>query len=380
MARAGPTAVRILADWGADVIRVEPPATKEPGNHDIVGGQRHGPDFQNLHRNKRSLTLNLKTDAGREVFYDLVRTADVVVENMRPEVKHRLRIDFETLREINDRLIYASISGFGQDGPYAGRGSVDQVAQGMSGLMSVNGLPEQGPLRVGIPVSDLAAGMYLAIGVLIAIHERERSSKGQWVQTSLLEAMIAMLDFKAARWTVAGEVPSQEGNHHPVSVPMGCYRTADGWLNVAGPSGRLYTKFCETLGVTELMTDPLFATPDSRSKNRLRLNEIIGSRLKERTTSEWVDVFNDAGVPAGPVNRIDEALCDPQVRHLGMETTVHHPILGPLSIVRNAVQMTGTPRQIYSASPELGEHTDEILAAIGVSPLQVARLKESGVI
>src|SRR5215218_6700196 len=307
VARAGPTCVRQLADWGADVVRVEAPP--RPGREGLVG-ERDSPDFQNLHRNKRAVCVDLASDEGRRVFHRLVPGFDVVVENMRPPVKHRLGVDYDTLAGFNGRLVYGSISGFGQDGPYATRGGVDQIAQGLGGLMSVTGLPGQGPVRVGVPIADLAAGLYLAVGILVALHERERTGRGRWVRTSLLEAMVAMLDFQAARWTVAGEVAGQEGNHHPTSIPMGCFPTADGHVNIAGPSGRLWHRFCEVIAAKELLTDQRYATGALRSRNRAELNAAVEARLRTRTTGEWVEALNEAGVPAGPVNSIDQVFAD----------------------------------------------------------------------
>ncbi len=377
VARAGPTCVRQLADWGADVIRVELPApASAPG---AAGEGRHRADFQNLHRNKRSLAVDLKTPGGLEVLLRLVDTADVLVENMRPDVKHRLGFDYESVRARNPRLVYGSISGFGQDGPYAARGGVDQVAQGMGGLMSVTGLPEAGvPTRVGIPVSDLAAGLYLAVGILVALHDRVRTGQGRWVQTSLLESMIAMMDFQAARWTVDGEVPGQEGNHHPVYVPMGCFESADGWINVAGPSGRLLRRFCEVVGLPDLPDDPRFESPEARFANRAALNAAVADRLRTKTTVEWVALLADAGVPCGPVYRMDEVFADPQVRHLEMTAAVEHPELGCERLLRNAVRMTDTGPTVRSPSPDPGDHTVEVLGELGYDADDVQRLRQSG--
>jgi len=375
VARAGPTCVRQLADWGADVIRVEP-----PGGRESMGGDRHGSDFQHLHRNKRSVTLNLKTAAGREALMRLADTADVLIENMRPPVKRRLGFDFDTVHRRNPRLVYGSISGFGQDGPYGDRGGVDQITQGMSGLMSVTGLPGTEPTRAGIPVSDLAAGMNLAIGVLVALHDRERTGTGRWVRTSLLESMIGMMDFQTSRWTIDGEVPRQAGNHHPTNVPMGCYATADGHVNVGAAGGRVLTAFCEAIGLPGLPADPRFDTIDKRSANREELNTLIAERLSAEPTATWVTVLNDAGVPCGPVYQMDEVFADPQVRHLGMTRTVDHPELGPLSILRNAVSMTGAPgssgepETVRAPSPGLGDHSAEVLDGLGYSPDEIDRL------
>ena len=377
IARAGPTCVRQLADWGADVIRVEPPPDPaDPG----LTGSRHGCDFQHLHRNKRSLSLNLKAPGGREVLMRLVDTADVLIENMRPPVKERLGFDFATVHARNPRLIYGSISGFGQDGPYAGRGGVDQIAQGMGGLMSVTGLPDGGPVRAGIPVADLAAGLYLAVGVLVALHDRSRTGVGRWVQTSLLESMIAMMDFQAARWTIDQEVPPQEGNHHPMSVPMGCFASADGYVNIGAAGGRLLDSLCQVIGLPAIPADPRFDSSAKRSANRAGLNALIAERLRTRTTAEWVDALNEAGVPCGPVYRMDEVFADPQVEHLAMTEPVQHPALGRLDILRNAVRMTDGPATVRTPSPDIGADSDEVLTELGYPREEIDRLHAQGVI
>jgi crotonobetainyl-CoA:carnitine CoA-transferase CaiB-like acyl-CoA transferase len=376
VARAGPTCVRQLADWGADVIRVEPPPDSAAPD---LTGSRHGCDFQHLHRNKRSLSLNLKAPGAREVLMRLVDTADVLIENMRPPVKDRLGFDFGTVHERNPRLVYGSISGFGQDGPYAGRGGVDQIAQGMGGLMSVTGLPGSEPTRAGIPVADLAAGLYLAVGVLVALHDRRRTGMGRWVQTSLLESMIAMMDFQAARWTIDRQIPPQEGNHHPMSVPMGCFASADGYVNIGAASGRLLDSLCQVIGLPGIPADPRFDSSAKRSANRAELNALIGGRLRTRTTAEWVEALNQAGVPCGPVYRMDEVFADPQVEHLAMTEPVEHPALGRLDILRNAVRMADAPATVRTPSPDLGDHTAEVLAELGYPQTEIDRLREQGV-
>ena len=378
VARAGPTCVRQLADWGADVVRVERPDRSDtPGP---VGEHRHGSDYQNVHRNKRSLGLDLKAPGAGEVLMRLVDGADVLVENMRPPVKARLGFDWETVHARNPRLVYGSISGFGQDGPYAERGGVDQIAQGMGGLMSVTGLPGSEPTRVGIPVSDLSAGLYLAVGILVALHDRERTGIGRWVQTSLVESMVAMMDFQAARWTVDGEVPTSEGNHHPTLVPMGCFASADGYVNIAGPSGRLLRSFCEAIGLPDLPEDPRFSSAGRRSRHRAELNALVAERLRTRTTAEWVEVLAVAGVPCGPVYRMDEVFADPQIEHLAMATPVEHPALGRLDLVRNAVRMTGTGPTVRSASPDAGDDTDSVLAELGYDPAEIDQLRADGTV
>ena len=375
VARAGPTCVRQLADWGADVVRVDAP----PGEGAGASGPRRGSDEQNGHRNKRSIALDLKSPAGHDVLMRLVDTADVLVENMRPSVKTRLGFDWDTIHTRNPRVVMGSISGFGQDGPYAERGGVDQIVQGLSGLMSVTGLPGQGPVRAGIPVSDLSAGMQLAIGILVALHDRERTGQGRWVRTSLLEAMVSTMDFQAARWTIDGEVPAQEGNHHPTMMPMGCFETADGHVNVAGPSGRLWTRFCEAIGLPDLPADERFDSAAKRSDHRGELNGIIADRLRTRTTTEWVDALAEAGVPAGPVYSLDQTFADPQVRHLDLTAPVDHHELGRLELVRHPLTMTGpdgSGRSVRTPAPDPGQHTAEILAELGLTPDHLANPQE----
>lgn len=374
IARAGPTAVRQLADWGADVIRIEPPA-----DLDRAGGHL-SPDFLNLHRNKRSLTLDLKTDGGRAVLHRLVGQADILVENMRTPVKHRLGFDWETVSAINERLIMGSISGFGQTGPYADRGGVDQIAQGMGGMMSITGLPGQGPVRAGVAISDITAGLQLAIGILVAVHERAETGRGRWVHTSLLESMLGMLDFQAARWTVEGDLPPQAGNDHPTLGPMGTYRTGDGHMNIAAPWGRIWRRFCAVIDRPDLQEDERYATPAARTANRGALNAEIETALAAGTTAEWVEAMNAEGIPSGPVNDVAQAFDDPQVRHLGVAARVTHPSAGDIDIIRNATTIEGVPDAIRRPSPEPGQHREEILNEFGWDDDEIADLVAEGVI
>jgi len=376
-ARAGPTAARHFADWGADVIKVEMP----PGSDsDPLGGAREGPDFFNLHRNKRSLTLNLKAPEGVAVLKKLAVDADVLIENYRPDVKHRLGIDYETLRAINPRLVYVSLSGFGQDGPYANRPGFDQIAQGMGGLMSITGLPGQGPVRVGIPIADLSSGNYAAMGAFIALIERERSGEGQWVQTSLLQAQISMLDFQAARWLVAGDVPGQAGNDHPTSIPTGVFPTRDGHINIAASGQHIFKRLCEAIGAMRLLDDPDFATDTGRSKNRARLNGEIGEHTRRYGSGELVELLNAASVPSGPIYSIDQTFNDAQVEHLGIGVPMTHPKHGKVAIVDQAVKLSRTPSVIDRATPALGQHTDEVLGELGYDAGTIADLRRRKVI
>ena len=376
--RSGPTAVRQLADWGADVIKIESP----PDLHlsDGWGGARHGPDFQNLHRNKRALTLNLKEPDGIAIFRKLVDRADVVVENFRPDVKFRLGIDYESLKKSNPRLVYASISGFGQDGPYVKRAGFDQIAQGMGGFMSITGEPGRGPMRAGIAIADTAAGLYCALGILTALLEREKSGEGQWVEVSLLQAMIALMDFQAARWLVSREVPEQTGNDHPTSIPTGVFPTKDGYLNIAAGEQAMWERLCRALGAEHLIAKPEYATDAFRSQNRAACNRDLSDATRTRSSEEWLGIFEKAGVAAGPIYRIDEVFADPQVRHLGMAVPVQHPAIGDIELVGQPFKLRRTPSEIRTATPECGEHTDEVLRELGYRDPEIADLKKRMVV
>ena len=379
--RAGPTAVRQLADWGATVIKIEAPSdiNKDKGG---LTGARDGFDFQNLHRNKRSLTLNLKSEEGRAIFMKLAETADVVVENYRSAVKYRLGVDYDEVRKVNPRIIYGSIAGFGQDGPYGKRPGVDQIAQGMGGLMSITGIPGQGPVRVGIPVCDLTAGMFLAQGILLALLDREVTGEGQWVHTSLLEAMIQMLDFQASRWTMGHEVAPQAGNNHPTGIPTGVFPTADGHINIAASGANLYARFCKAIGAEHLIDDPAYATGPARLENRDQLNDALGKITATRSRQEWIDLLNEAGVPCGPIYSIDQVFADPQVKHLRMARPADHPRLGEIDLVGQAVNMTRVPEpdRIPRPTPDLGEHTDEVLREAGYGDGEIEAFRQAGVI
>ena len=375
-ARSGPTCVRQLADWGADVVKIEAP---DPGGDGDNGG-RASSDFQNLHRNKRSMTLNLKAPEGRDIFMKLVATADVVVENYRPRVKDRLGIDYASLRAVNPRIVLGSISGFGQDGPYADRPGFDQVAQGMGGLMSVTGHPGQGPVRAGTAIADITAGLYCAMGILAALLEREASGEGQWVDSSLLASQLAVMDFQAARWTVDREVAPQAGNDHPLYMPTGMFETGDGFLNIAASGDDMFARLCAALGTEELLDDPRFADGPARGVNRAALNAAITAVTRGATTAEWVERLNAGGVPSGPVYSFDQSFADPQVRHIGMAAPVDHPTRGRIELVGQPVRFHRTPWRMRNACPEMGEHTDAILDGLGYSGEEIAALREREVL
>jgi formyl-CoA transferase len=371
--RAGPTAVRQLADWGARVIKIEMPEAMDEG--DGVGGPRDDSDFQNVHRNKRGMTLNLKSAEGVAILKKLVERADVLVENYRPDVKRKLGIDYETMRAVNPRLVYASISGYGEDGPYRLRPGFDQIAQGMGGLMSITGLPGQGPVRVGIPIADLCAGIFCAYGIAMALIEREKSGEGQWVQSSLLQAQLFMLDFQAARWLMKGEVPKQAGNNHPTSIPTGVYKTRDGYMNLAVSGHKIWERMCRALNVPEMSRHPDYATGALRSKNRDQLHAEIEALLAHRDTAEWVALLNEAGVPSGPINSIDQAFSDPQVQHLGIVQKV-----GDVPYLGQPVTLSRTPSHVVAHPPARGEHTADVLRDLGYDDAAIEQLRNHGTV
>jgi crotonobetainyl-CoA:carnitine CoA-transferase CaiB-like acyl-CoA transferase len=371
--RSGPTCVRQLADWGANVIKIEMPPDEKGG--DAPGGPRGGFDFQNLHRNKRSMTLNLKSKEGRAAFLKMVKKADVIVENFRPDVKRRLKIDYKDVKKVNPRIVYGSISGFGQNGPYENRPGFDQIAQGMGGLMSITGLPGQGPVRVGIPVADLTAGLFCSIGIFVALLEREKSKKGQHVETSLLQAQIFMLDFQAARWLIANEVPKQAGNDHPTSIPTGVFKTTDGHINIATTGGAIWERFCKALGAEAMAKKPEYQGAKARSDNRKALNAEIDSYTQHKSSADWIDIMNTAGVPCGPIYSIDQVFADPQVKHLGIAKGVKKKDGSTLNVVGQPVGLSRTQSKIATPPPELGQHTNEVLKEFGFSKKEIAALR-----
>jgi len=380
-ARAGPTAARVLADWGANVIAIEHPDRAGTDSSGFTGS-RSGPDFQNLHRNKRSLSLDLKHPDGRALFMRLAEKADVIIENFRPDVKHRLGIDFDAVAKINPRIIYGSISGFGQTGPYEKRPGLDQIAQGMGGLMSITGLPGQGPVRVGIPITDLCAGMFLAQGILLALLDREATGKGRWVHTSLLEAMIFMLDFQGSRWLQKGEIAKQAGNNHPTGMPQGCYETTDNPIVIAAVGDNLFARFCKAIAAEHMLAMPEFANDKLRSDNRVQLDAEISEIISRKPSARWIELLNAAGVPCGPVYSIDQVFGDPQVEHLEAVRHVDSKRFGRLAVIRQPVNISDVehPALFRYASPESGEHTDEILRDLGIARDEIERLRSVGAI
>ncbi len=368
-ARAGPTSTKQFADFGADVIKVEQPASG--GERNQLSGDRHSFDMQNLHRNSRSITLDLKNPKAKQIFYRLVKTADIVVENFRPDVKFRLGIDYETLKAINPRIILASISGFGQDGPYVARPMFDQISQGMSGIMSVTGKLGGGPMRAGVAITDITAGYIAACGMLTALLEREVSGQGQWVQSSLIQAGVAMMDFQAAKYLQKGEIPTQVGNDHPTSMPTSCYECTDGYINVAATGQVMWLNLCDAVGKPELKEDPRFITEPLRVKHRDDLNNILIQIFKTKEKAYWVQLLNDVGVPTGPIYDMSEVFSDPQVISQNMVAEVEHPKLGNLKLVNQALKLNRTPAEVKTATPELGEHTESLLNELGYSKEEI---------
>jgi crotonobetainyl-CoA:carnitine CoA-transferase CaiB-like acyl-CoA transferase len=381
IARAGPVAVRLLADWGARVIRIEPPSGENEDGRSITG-DRHGPDDQNLHRNKRSLSIDLKNPSGRRLFSELVGKADVVVENFRADVKYRLGVDYETLKKINPRIILASISGFGQTGPYSSRAGVDQIVQGMSGLMSVTGHPGGGPVRAGIAVSDTAAGMFLGQGILLALLHREHTGIGQWVHTSMLESMISKMDFQAARYTVLGEVAEQQGNDHPTLVPMGTFRAKDGLVNIAASTSRMFTDLCRALGAKSLLDDPRYATNRARVENKIALRRDLSDLTEQFTVHELVELLAPLGVPCGPIYNLGETFADHQVKHLQMTLPAHDLVHGDIELLRSPINLSACPHpeRFHHAGPTAGQHNHEILAEFGYDDAAIEVLEKTGAI
>jgi formyl-CoA transferase len=373
--RSGPTCVRQFGDWGANVIKIETPPHLSEGEG--PGGPREGSDFQNLQRNKRAMTLDLKSPQGLSAFKRLVEKADVVVENFRPDVKDRLGIDYESLKKINKRIVLASISGFGQGGPYAKRPGFDQIAQGMGGLMSITGAPGGGPMRVGIPIADLTAGLFAALGILTALLERETSGEGQWVSTSLLQAQIFMLDFQASRFLTEGQVAKQAGNNHPTSIPTGVFKTKDGYINIASTGQKMWERTCESIDAPELIDHPDYKSSALRSTNRDALNAAIEAKTVSKPSAEWIDIFNTAGVPCGPIYSIDQMFADPQVKHVGIAQESARSDGSRLGLVGQPFKLSRTPSRIAARPPDLGEHTDEILKEFGFADSEIAELHQA---
>jgi formyl-CoA transferase len=370
--RSGPTCTKILADFGASVLRVE-----RPGG-ELQARVYH--DSADLQRNKRSIAVNLQDPRGIEIVKRLAARADVVVENYRPDVKHRLGVDYETLSRENPRLVYASISGFGQEGPYRNRPGYDQIVQGMSGLMWLTGDEHSAPLRIGIPICDLLAGYFAAIGVLTALLERETSGRGQQVETSLLEAMAGSLSFQAAKFANTGEVPPPVGNHHPQNAPMGVYRASDGYFNLAVGNDKMWERLCVTVGRPELSEDLRFKGLFDRIKNRNEMDAILHDVFSQRTSAEWVELLNADGIAAGPIYQLDQVFADPQIQRAGLIQEVTNAEWGPHKVIRLPVNLSRTPAAVEHGAPMTGQHTRETLVDLGYDVATIDMLAAEGVV
>jgi len=377
---SGPYCSMLLGDLGADVIKVERPGQGDDARAfpPFVNGE--SAPFMTFNRNKRSLTLDLKQPAGREICLRLAARADVFLENFRAGAAERLGLGYAHISAVNPRLIYCSISGFGQTGPYRERGGFDLIAQGMSGLMSITGEEDGPPLRVPIPLTDLGAGMFGAIGILAALAAREKSGRGQWVDTSLLETPIAWSVYEAAGYFATGEVPPRLGAGHRASAPYQPFRTKDGWLNLGAAGQQFWPKICEVLDLPDLSKDPRFATNAERVKHRKELAALLQRRFDRETTAHWLSRLEAEGVPAGPILTYDQVFADPQVRHREMVVEVDHPVAGQSRVLGVPIKFTESPAGIRRAAPTLGQHTPEILKTLGYSDDDLARLRTEGVI
>jgi crotonobetainyl-CoA:carnitine CoA-transferase CaiB-like acyl-CoA transferase len=372
-ARAGPVCVRQLADWGANTIKIE-----RPGNPPDWAG-RYEADFQSKHRNKRSMVLDLKSDEGRAVLRRLVAKADVVVENFRPRVKDRLGFDYDSLKKINPRIILASISAFGQEGPYRDRPGLDQIVQGMSGFMSVTGEPGRGPIRAGVAIADISCGIFCALGILTALMERERSGEGQWVQTSLMESLLSFMDLHAARYLVNNIVPKQVGNEHPTGVPTNTYKTSDGYVSLS-IMPRMWPDLCRAIERPDAIDDERFTTREARRAHRQECNGMIADAMAKFTTEEMLARLAASDIPSGPVYTIDQTFADPQMQALDMVQELSSPSMGDFKLLSQAFRLSRTPTTNWTGIPEYGENTDEVLAEFGFSSDEIEKLKADGVV
>ncbi|MHB1318395.1 MAG: CaiB/BaiF CoA transferase family protein [Anaerolineae bacterium] len=376
---AGPYAGMVLADLGADVAKIEVPVKGDDAR--AYPPHVHGESayFMSLNRNKRSVTLDLKNPWGREVFIDLARCADVVLENYRPGAMARLGLGYETLKAVNPRLIYAAASGFGQTGPYSQRAAYDAVIQAMGGLMSITG-PEGGPpTRVGTSIADITAGLFTTIGILAALNSRSQSGQGQMVDVAMLDSVVAILENAIARYVTTGEIPGPLGNRHPAIYPFEPFETADGQIMVAAGNDELWARLCQTIGISELAADPRFCTNPQRHENYTEMRAAVAEAMRRQTTARWQEALDAAGVPNGPINRIDDVIHDPQVQARGMMQAIEHPVAGMTQLPGIPVKLSETPGSIRRAAPVLGAHTGEVLREwLGMDEEQIAGLRANG--
>ncbi|EIM26176.1 CaiB/BaiF CoA transferase family protein [Microvirga lotononidis] len=377
---AGPFCCMLLGDMGANVVKVEPPGTGDQTRR-AMGFRLKGADsggFLALNRNKRSIEIDLKSEAGRDVFYDLVRTADILVENYRPGVTARLKIDYPTLREINPRLVYASISGFGQTGPWAQRPGFDLIAQAMSGVMSGTGYPGLPPVKNSIPVADLGSGLLALYGILSAVIGREQTGEGQFIDASLFETALSLSIWETAEYWGTGRVPGPIGSANRMSAPYQAVRASDGYLVIGAANQKLWVSLCEVIGRPDLVEDRRFLTNTDRLQHREELIREIEKNLKERSRDEWTDAFLAAGIPAAPIYDYAQALQSKQASARDMVMEMDHPVEGAIKALGFPVKMGGTPQQVRYPPPLLGQHTEAVLAELGYDTGRIQALREQG--
>ncbi len=380
-ALAGPYCTMLLADMGAEVIKVEMPGSGDDsrgwGPPFIEGEAAY---FLSVNRNKKSITLNLKDPKAKEIALKIIEKADIVLESNRPGVMTKLGLDYETVKKINPGIIYCSISGFGQTGPYSKRPGFDQVIQGYGGIMGLTGEKGGGPLKVGIAVTDIATGMFAATGILTALYHRERTGQGQHVDASMLDGQVSWLTYQAGRYLASGNVPQRIGSAHPLIVPYQDFEASDGFINIAAGNDNLWKKFCAVTDLSDIADDPKFATNPKRVENRDEVVEIVSKKINTKTMQEWLDILNDAGVPCGPIYTVDQIFNDPQVLAREMLVEVDHPKCGKIQVTGSPIKLSETPAEITTHPPMLGEHNSSILQEFGFSEEDITKLKEDKVI
>ena len=378
---AGPYATMLLGDLGAEVIKIEQPGTGDESRN--FGPFKNGFSlyFMSVNRGKRSVTLNLKTERGQAIFKQLLAHTDIVVENFRPGTMEKLGLDYNTLKPEHPSLIYAACSGFGQTGPYAQQGAYDMIIQGMGGIISITGEPDGPPVRVGTSISDITAALFTTIGVLSALHHRNQTGKGQFVDVAMLDSLVAVLENAVVRYFATGEAPKPLGARHPAITPFEAFASADGHVIIALGNDTLWSKFCEHVNRLDLISDKRFRTNADRTENHAELFPILSGIMSERTTDDWIDALGEIGVPCGPINAMDKVVSHPQVQAREMITRVAHQITGTVEVPGVPIKLSETPGSVDVPAPSLGEHTTEVLTdVLKMSPDEVAKLKQDGVI